>query len=140
MMMKGGGIKMSNKLFDYGKIYLSDDKGNISGPFVSTIEASLYAEDTDTVLIAVAPSNARKHKKEKVTSLIVDFNKNVVVVEGAKVTLNKVEYAVGTTEIDKEELKEWSSIVEDAYKEFQNTIVVGNPPVVGEDLNALLHL
>lgn len=128
------------KLFEYGKVYLSDPKGVVTGPYASTVEASLYAEADDTVLIALAPSTARKHAKEKVTGIIIDFNNNTVTVEGAKVKLASVEYAVGTTEIDKEELKEWSTIVEDAFKEFKDTTIVGNPPVVGEDLNALLHL
>ena len=128
------------KLFEYGKIYLSDPEGTVTGPYVSTVEASLHAEADDTVLIALAPSTARKHLKEKVTGIAIDFNKNVIIVEGAKVKLAAVEYAVGTTEIDKEELKEWSTIIEDAFKEFKDTEIIGNPPVVGEDLNALLHL
>lgn len=133
--------------FKSGFCYLSDYAGNISGPYMSTREASGAATFGDICLIAVdaktIKSIQKTEVKKNITEISIDFVKKSVTIvgdDGADVSLAKTVYLTGTTPLDDEELKEWDKIIEDANKHCKNTIIIGTPPIQGELLDALLHM
>ena len=130
------------ELFTPGFYYLTDYAGNISGPYDSRELAVADAVAGDRLLLCLDTNfkRTKKEEKKKVTEITLDFNRNVVKIAGNEVELNKVTYAVGESEIDKEELNSWYSIVTDAYKACERTTIVGTPPVKGVCLNEMLHL
>lgn len=127
---------MMYKLFEYGKVYLSDDKGNIVGPYKSTVEASLYAVENDTILIALDPLVGRKKPKKTVTGITLNFNDNTVDIKGAACC----GYEEGTASIKDEDLKEPLKLIDKCYSAFKDTEVIGVPPIAGECLDALLYM
>lgn len=123
------------RIFYPGNIYVVD-KNNIvfaSAKCKEDLEGRRY-EDDDTVLISIPVSQFFKHVS-KVESITIDFKSSVLTVKGSNVKLSKTEYDEGDTILDTEELKEWQSILADAYKVCNNVIVLGTPPIEGTPLD-----
>lgn len=143
MMMKKNGDagtedtkkKVKKRIFYPNHIYVAD-KNNIvfaNGTSKEELEGYKY-DDDDTVLIAIHPKQFFKHVS-KVESIVIDFTKSMLSIKGSKVTLAKVEYEEGDIKLEPEDMKDWSSILEDAYKACKNVTVLGVPPIEGECLD-----
>lgn len=135
----------AEEIFTPGFYYLTDYAGNISGPYDSRASALEDSVAGDRLLLCLDTNfkRAKKEEKKKITEITLDFNRNVVIIagdEGAETALNKVNYAVGETEIDKEELNQWYAIATDAYKACEKTAIVGTPPVKGVCLDEMLYM
>lgn len=131
-------------MFESGKVYIVDYAGNVSKPYISMKEALKDTVNSDTVLIALSAKDCKDKKKEEnkpiITSLVINFKDNVVFVEGGVVKLGGYPFLEGANTLTDFALKAWENIVKDAYNVCKNTIIKGQPPVKGENLNALLHL
>lgn len=131
-------VTYTTKFFQYNVYYLSDYAGNVAGPYNTFDEACEDAVESDTILQTFAP---KVIKKSAIKAITLDFTKNELVVEGDAITLNNTSYDKDVVHsLDSEELKEWSKIIEDCYKVCPDTVVIGNPPVEGVNLNEMLHL
>lgn len=123
--------KIKQRIFYPEHIYIAD-KNNIvfaNGKTKEELEGYKY-DDTDTVLIAVHPSQFFKHVS-KVTAITIDFTNSVLTIEGNKATLAKIEFEEGETQLEADDLKEWADLIGDAYRICNNTVVIGTPPIEG---------
>ena len=121
------------RIFYPNKFYLVD-KDNYVLHKTSNPESfkGLNYEDTDTILIAVHPSRFIE-KTKVVKKIVLDFEKNLLTIDGDTCTLNKVEYEGNATyELDAEELKDWSSLLKDCKKIANEFEMIGTPPIEGE--------
>lgn len=118
-------------MFKEGFFYLSDSAGHISGPYISKSKATDAAVEGD-YLLQIHYLDTHKKKIQKIT---LDFNTKQIIIDSAKpleVTLNKVVYSTGTTDMDT--VDNWYELLTDSYKACNNIEVVGVPPVEGERL------
>ena len=115
------------RIFYPGKFYVATED-NYCIPFDTLAEAIEYAdESTDTVLIA----RQGKLTVNKADKIVIDFTKKQIIVTGATVTINKVEYTVGTHTVDDEELKDFDDLIKDANKNCKELVILGTPPIEG---------
>ena len=127
--------KPKKRIFYPEHIYVAD-KNNIVFANAKTreeLEGRDY-DDTDTVLIAIHPKQFFKNVA-KIKSIVIDFTSSLLTVEGGSVTLAKTEYAEGETILDAEDMKDWQELLCDAYRNCDNTSVIGTPPIEGECLD-----
>ena len=125
--------KTKKRIFYPNKFYLVD-KDNFVLHQASNPESlkGLKYEDTDTILIAVHPSKFIE-KAKVVKKIVLDFEKNLLTIEGDMCTLNKVEYEGNNTyELDEAELKDWSDLMKDCKKVADEFEMIGTPPIKGE--------
>ena len=121
--------------------YVSDYEGAISGPFKTYAEAYDNCFFDDIVLLAVPEKTVKETKEEKVVAkpeITLDFEKKLCIVAGTDVTLDGTQYAVGTHELEEDDLKTGIIMIEDSYKLCPNTVIIGTPPMRGEYLNDYL--
>lgn len=129
-----GSKKTSKKRIFYPNKFYLVDKDNYVLHQASNPEAfkGLDYEDTDTILIAVHPSKFIE-KTKVVKKIVLDFDKNLLTIDGDTCTLNKVEYEGDSTyELDAEELKGWSDLLKDCKKVANEFEMIGTPPIEGE--------
>ena len=125
--------KTKKRIFYPNKFYLVDEDNYVLHQ-ASNPESfkGLDYEDTDTILIAVHPSKFME-KTKVVKKIVLDFEKNLLTIEGDTCTLNKVEYEGDSTyELDAEELKGWSDLLKDCKKVAKEFEMIGTPPIEGE--------
>lgn len=122
-----GTKEKKKRIFYPGKYYVATSD-NYCISFDRLEEAIKYADKaTDTVLIARPGS----YKVDKADKIVVDFTKKQIIVTGATVTLNKIEYVVGTHDVDDLELIDFEDILSDATKNCKELVVLGTPPIEG---------
>lgn len=130
---------MANKkrIFYPGKYYVATTE-NLVYTFDTIEEAKEYAMDDEVVLIALSHYDKGHKSTYKLTpkadKIVIDFDKKQLTIYGNCVTLNKVEYSCGVSELDDEELKEWESIVSDSYSNSHEVQITGTPPITGKDI------
>ena len=125
--------KAKKRIFYPNKFYLVDEDNYVLHQ-ASNPESfkSLDYDDTDTILIAVHPSKFIE-KTKVVKKIVLDFEKNLLTIDGDTCTLNKVEYEGNNTyELDEEELKGWSDLLKDCKKVAKEFEMIGTPPIEGE--------
>jgi len=121
------------RIFYPNKFYLVD-KDNYVLHQASNPESlkGLNYEDTDTILIAVHPSKFIE-KTKVVKKIVLDFEKNLLTIDGDTCTLNKVEYEGNSSyELDQDELKDWQDLLKDCKKVANEFEMIGTPPIEGE--------
>lgn len=121
------------RIFYPNKFYLVD-KDNYVLHQASNPESlkGLNYEDTDTILIAVHPSKFIE-KTKVVKKIVLDFEKNLLTIDGDTCTLNKVEYEGSSSyELDQDELKDWQDLLKDCKKVANEFEMIGTPPIEGE--------
>jgi len=124
------------RIFYPNKFYLVD-KDNYVLHQASNPESlkGLNYEDTDTILIAVHPSKFIE-KTKVVKKIVLDFEKNLLTIDGDTCTLNKVEYEGSSSyELDQDELKDWQDLLKDCKKVANEFEMIGTPPIEGEILD-----
>lgn len=128
--------KSKKRIFYPNRFYLVDKDNYVLHQAVRPESfKGLDYEDTDTILIAVHPSKFIE-KTKVVKKIVLDFEKNLLTIEGDTCTLNKVEYEGDSTyELDAEELKGWSDLLKDCKKVAKEFEMIGTPPIEGEIIN-----
>ena len=125
--------KSKKRIFYPNRFYLVDKDNYVLHQAVRPESfKGLDYEDTDTILIAVHPSKFIE-KTKVVKKIVLDFEKNLLTIDGDTCTLNKVEYEGDSTyELDAEELKGWSDLLKDCKKVANEFEMIGTPPIEGE--------
>lgn len=125
------------RIFYPHKYYVATSE-NLVYTFDTLDEAKSFADEDEVVLIALSSHKTTKVTPPKVTpkasKIVIDFDKKLLTIYGNCVILNKVEYSVGESEIDDDELKEWDTIVFDANKNSDEVQIVGTPPIDAKDI------
>lgn len=128
-------MKNVKPIFTPGKYYVAMPDNTVQ-QFDTIEQAKYFAYDDDVILVALTSNGSHIAKSSiiKADKITVDFNKNLLTIEGKGVTLNKIEYKTGVSSLTETDLKEWYKLLNDAYIHSQAVEIVGTPPINGKDI------
>lgn len=130
----------TKRIFYAGNYYLVDTENRVVAHSDNMKDIKDIAQPTDTILVALTAEGSHIYDPfvdEVITMadrIIIDFEKNILTVEGNDVILFDKEFKVGVNKLDKDDLEDWPDLIEDGKRYAEVFEIIGNPPIEGKDI------